>query len=157
MCLVGVSRSESRLRNREDHGAKVQCEHWEKDDEGGKRTGKWDSNNCRLLLSISVRDIPPDETHYFRCHLLILLMLRKRVRKRRTFARFPQSCMWHHWRLLFRLVSSNSQPHSSPPHSCRRDTSPLISNSAAECAIDQSIRSSADSLSTHSHVNLFTA
>jgi hypothetical protein len=25
-----------------------------------KRTGKWDSNNRRLLLSISVRDIPPD-------------------------------------------------------------------------------------------------
>jgi hypothetical protein len=30
-----------------------------------KRTGKWDSNNRRLLLSISVRDTPPDETHYF--------------------------------------------------------------------------------------------
>ena len=86
-------------------------------------------------------------------HFLIALLLRKRVRKRRTFARFPQSCMWHHCRLLFRLVSSNSQPHSSPPHSRRRDKSPVIKNSAADCAIDHSIRSNAASPPIHSHLN----
>src|SRR4030095_7322189 len=90
---------------------------------------------------------------FFTFHLdQTLLALARRLRNRRTFARFPQSCMWHHWRLLFLLVSSNSQPHSSPPHSRRRDKSPVVKSSAPELAIDQSIRSSATSLSTHSHV-----
>ena len=83
---------------------------------------------------------------------LLVLLLCKRVRKRRTFARFPQSCMWHHCRVLFRLVSSNSQPHCSPPHSRRRDKSPALRNSAADCATDQSIRSSAVSSPIHSHL-----
>src|SRR6185369_9592036 len=61
--------------------------------------------------------------------------------------------MWHHCRLLFRLVSSNSQPHSSPQHSRRREKSPALRNSAADCATDQSIRSSAVSPLIHSHLN----
>jgi hypothetical protein len=44
-----------------DLAAKLQCEHWEKMMRvAAKRAGNWDSNNRRLLLSISVRDIPPE-------------------------------------------------------------------------------------------------